>query len=252
MKNLNGFLEFDFKEQKTAFNFVYQNLLKNIPLESWSFGGGTALSMYYFLHRASFDIDIFINDPQYFGYLSPKFYLEEEDFLRKDYIETANQITLRTKNKIKIDFILTPPLSSNSFKQLKDEGKEFQIETVEEIIAKKIFYRKKDNKIRDILDIAYAIYYDNSNILLELINKNILNLDDLYEFEKSLNKLDRRNFLIELEKIKPSKKLNNIVNNVKDIIIDNINNVKKTIKNDLNKNNIKKIKKQQFSRKKIF
>jgi len=39
-------------------------------LDSWSFGGGTAL-MLQISHRESFDIDIFIQDPQVLPYLNP-------------------------------------------------------------------------------------------------------------------------------------------------------------------------------------
>lgn len=40
-------------------------------LDSWTFGGGTAL-MLQINHRESFDIDIFIDDPQVLPYLNPK------------------------------------------------------------------------------------------------------------------------------------------------------------------------------------
>jgi hypothetical protein len=39
--------------------------------ENWSFGGGTVLMRRY-RHRLSKDIDIFVPDPQYLGYLSPR------------------------------------------------------------------------------------------------------------------------------------------------------------------------------------
>lgn len=39
-------------------------------LDSWTFGGGTAL-MLQIDHRESFDIDIFIDDPQVLPYLNP-------------------------------------------------------------------------------------------------------------------------------------------------------------------------------------
>ncbi len=39
-------------------------------LDSWTFGGGTAL-MLQISHRESFDIDIFIDDPQVLPYLNP-------------------------------------------------------------------------------------------------------------------------------------------------------------------------------------
>nr|WP_220326215.1 nucleotidyl transferase AbiEii/AbiGii toxin family protein [Rhizobium wenxiniae] len=43
-------------------------------LDSWTFGGGTAL-MLQISHRESFDIDIFIDDPQVLPYLNPTTHL---------------------------------------------------------------------------------------------------------------------------------------------------------------------------------
>lgn len=42
-----------------------------IILRDWSFGGGTVLMRRY-RHRFSKDIDIFVPDPQYLGYLTPR------------------------------------------------------------------------------------------------------------------------------------------------------------------------------------
>ena len=39
--------------------------------DKWSFGGGTVLMRRY-RHRVSKDVDIFVPDPQYLGYLSPR------------------------------------------------------------------------------------------------------------------------------------------------------------------------------------
>ena len=41
------------------------------PLIDWSFGGGTVLMRRHH-HRFSKDIDIFLSDPQWFGYLTPR------------------------------------------------------------------------------------------------------------------------------------------------------------------------------------
>jgi hypothetical protein len=43
----------------------------DIPVDEWTFGGGTVL-MRRHLHRFSKDVDIFINDPQFIGFLSPR------------------------------------------------------------------------------------------------------------------------------------------------------------------------------------
>jgi hypothetical protein len=40
-------------------------------IDSWTFGGGTAL-MLQIDHRESFDVDIFLDDPQLLPYLNPK------------------------------------------------------------------------------------------------------------------------------------------------------------------------------------
>lgn len=40
-------------------------------LEDWSFGGGTVLMRRHH-HRFSKDVDIFIPDPQYLNYLTPR------------------------------------------------------------------------------------------------------------------------------------------------------------------------------------
>lgn len=42
-----------------------------LPVDDWTFGGGTVLMRRY-QHRLSKDVDIFINDPQFIGYLTPR------------------------------------------------------------------------------------------------------------------------------------------------------------------------------------
>ena len=42
-----------------------------VPEPPWTFGGGTVLMLNY-AHRLSRDIDIFLGDPQYLGFLSPR------------------------------------------------------------------------------------------------------------------------------------------------------------------------------------
>ena len=239
LENMIGISEFDFSKQIEVFGYVYEKLLKTLPLQKWSFGGGTALSIFYFQHRMSYDINIFINDPQYFSFLSPKFYLEEiADVLQDKYIETANQIILTSKKGVKIDFLLAPSLSKKPYKIKILNNQEFQIETVEEIIAKKIFHRGKYNKARDIFDIAFAIKQDNL-ILKNLLDKQAINLDILYDFQNSVKTLDEKLFLEEIKNVKPTKESMTIANNAKDIILQNINNVLDKIKN-LHKNKLRK------------
>ena len=67
---MNGYLK-NFEPQIEALNSVYFELIKDIEDKVvlsnwWAFGGGTALSIFHFQHRKSFDIDIFISEAQVF------------------------------------------------------------------------------------------------------------------------------------------------------------------------------------------
>ena len=136
-----------FKNQIEALQIAYDTALNKIPARIWSWGGGTALSLYYFRHRNSFDIDIFIDDPQYFGFLSPKWFIDDAKHLSGDYQETANHIQLLTLSGIKIDFLLAPNITGKVAKNhLPIAAFEFYVDTVEEIVAKKLRYRRKENK----------------------------------------------------------------------------------------------------------
>lgn len=53
----------------------------------WTFGGGTVL-MFRYRHRLSKDIDIFVLDPQYLGFVTPRFSDTAAD-LTQDYTEMA-------------------------------------------------------------------------------------------------------------------------------------------------------------------
>jgi hypothetical protein len=56
-----------------------------IPVDDWTFGGGTVL-MRRHRHRLSKDVDIFVNDPQFLGYLTPRLSPTAES-LTTQYIE---------------------------------------------------------------------------------------------------------------------------------------------------------------------
>ena len=60
--------------------------------DDWSFGGGTVL-MRRFRHRVSRDVDIFVPDPQYLGYVSPRLN-DTAEALTAKYLETAISLKL--------------------------------------------------------------------------------------------------------------------------------------------------------------
>jgi predicted nucleotidyltransferase component of viral defense system len=122
-----------------------------LPPDRWTFGGGTVLMRRY-RHRFSKDIDIFVPDPQYLGHLSPRLN-DRVDELASQYNEQANFLKLYFPEG-EIDFVVAQPLT-HPHAQMEDVlGRQVQVETSIEIVAKKIHHRGKEFTARDILDFA--------------------------------------------------------------------------------------------------
>lgn len=215
-----------FKEQIEALNSIIP-VLENafnagVPRDAIVFGGGTALSIYYFQHRMSFDIDFFVKDPQYFSLLSPKLWIDDLDGFYKKYIDLFHHIGITTHKNIKIDFLLSnfinPPMKD--FSKMIFSTNIF-IHSIEDIIANKIIFRKKDNKTRDIFDIAVALE-NNSNIFTSLLEKEVISIDDLRELYQTLEKLDKEKYINEIKLIEPVENFKEISINAFEIINNNI------------------------------
>jgi predicted nucleotidyltransferase component of viral defense system len=227
---MNGYLK-NFETQIDTLKSVYYELIQGIEEKAtlknwWVFGGGTALSIFYFNHRKSFDIDIFVNESQVFDFLDPKWYIDESElFDSNDYrFDGANKhLKLRTKDNIKVDFLVNEAIINKPIKnEILDLDFELYHESVEDIIAKKVKYRKEDNLTRDIFDLAVAIDDDNQ-ILHNLVLTKFISNDDLQKLKNSLENLNEEIYKIELEKIEPNgKKYQEIAKHAKQIITDNI------------------------------
>lgn len=110
-------------------------------------GGGTRL-MLALDHRISHDIDLFIRDPQWIGYISPRLNDQVEDMVT-DYEEAADFIKLKLPEG-EIDFIVRGSLLG-----LPDEASDdtpLPLEPVAEVLAKKLFYRGARLTPRDLFD----------------------------------------------------------------------------------------------------
>ncbi|MFH1386149.1 MAG: nucleotidyl transferase AbiEii/AbiGii toxin family protein [bacterium] len=139
-----------------------------IPVNKWSFGGGTALMSYYH-HRYSKDIDIFLTDVQYLTCLSPR--LNDHVESDKDYAgaeEQSNYLKIKLKGDVFIDFIAAPYLTKEPIGKMKVGRYQINIETPPEIIVKKIFYRAEQFKSRDIFDLAVVIDEDREKLIANL------------------------------------------------------------------------------------
>lgn len=117
----------------------------------WTFGGGTVL-MLRIGHRQSKDIDLFVPDPQYLGYVNPRL-SEVADSISTDYEEAAEFIKL-FRPAGEIDIIVGTALTPDPFDMVKYAGRNIRIETCAEIIAKKVWHRGDRAKARDLYDLC--------------------------------------------------------------------------------------------------
>lgn len=218
------FIHENYTEQIEALELFFKDAFPStINKNVLKFGGGTALSIYYFQHRLSFDIDLFLTDQQYLSYFSPKHWIEDTDnFDDRHYIDTHNHIGVVSANNIKVDILVDS--SSNSL--LIDTSKDIfsfdiRVESIEDILAKKIVFRKKDNKARDIFDIAVAISKDN-NIIDNLLSNEKITQEDLGIFLNALENINMKKYQIAIELVEPIGEYIVLANEAPQFIIEHI------------------------------
>ena len=123
-------------------------------LDDWSFGGGTVLMRRY-RHRVSKDVDIFVPDPQWLGYLTPRLNPVAEE-KTGDYVEQAGFLKLYFPQG-ELDFIVAAPLTRPPWRAETIMGRTILVESPAEIIGKKLKHRGAALRARDILDIAIVV-----------------------------------------------------------------------------------------------
>jgi hypothetical protein len=125
-------------------------------IDHWTFGGGTAL-MLQINHRESHDVDIFLLDPQLLAFLDP----EKNDFEFETRPAASNSdgtrfLKLTFEGVGEIDFIVAQAVTFTPTTRATVEGQTVLLETIPEIITKKIRHRGSTIRPRDIFDIAAA------------------------------------------------------------------------------------------------
>jgi hypothetical protein len=127
------------------------HLEDRVPGAHWTFGGGTVL-MLRIKHRQSKDIDLFVPDPQYLGYVNPRL-SEVAESISSSYSEEAEFIKLYLPNG-EIDIVAGGGLTDAPFDFVEYQGRSIRVETSAEIIAKKIWHRGDRAKGRDLFDLC--------------------------------------------------------------------------------------------------
>lgn len=129
----------------------------------WTFGGGTVLMLRY-RHRRSRDVDIFVPDPQYLGYVTPRLNPVAERISR-DYVEEAGHVKL-VRPEGEIDFVAAPNLTTPAFETWRIASRDVRVETAVEIVAKKMWHRGTTATARDLFDLATVIEYEPKSLAL--------------------------------------------------------------------------------------
>lgn len=127
----------------------------------WSFGGGTVL-MLRLNHRFSRDIGLFVPDPQYLGYLTPRLSDAAEN-LTTDYVEAAEYVKLLLPTG-EIDIVVGQPLTEKPWELVAYRGRLIAVETNAEIVAKKMYHRGNQAKARDLFDLCTVAELDPAAI----------------------------------------------------------------------------------------
>jgi len=127
-------------------------------LKSWTFGGGTAM-MLQIGHRESHDIDLFLDDPQLLPYIRAT--LEDLNFeigMPSYDGDGVRHLKVAFDKVGEIDFIVAGQITENNAKSTNVLSRKVELETIAEIIGKKICYRGSSLQPRDVFDIAAACY----------------------------------------------------------------------------------------------
>ena len=146
---------YDFTSQAKMLGYAIHALKEVNVYEQASFGGGTALSAYYWNHRYSTDIDIFLTTS---GRLPQLRAVLQKMNICEDIRFPGNYLEVLISDTEKIQFFETKPkMPQGRILTSIWDFKDIYIEGIEEILLKKIYYRAHKGNTRDIFDIAIGL-----------------------------------------------------------------------------------------------
>ncbi|AFL68105.1 nucleotidyl transferase AbiEii/AbiGii toxin family protein [Sulfurospirillum barnesii] len=177
---------YDFSKQAHMLGLTL-DALKSIGIDKEaSLGGGTALSAYYWEHRYSTDIDIFINNANTLNDIRTYFASLHVNY---DIRFPGHYVEIHLSSTEKIQFFETSPRTKAPCVCTELWGfQNIYIESVEEILAKKIRFRGEKGNTRDIFDIALGIS-KHPSFIEEALRCEAFSYDHLDGFKKALKSI---------------------------------------------------------------
>jgi hypothetical protein len=141
---------------RIARSLIQQVNSNRLIIDHWTLGGGTAM-MLQIDHRESRDVDIFLTDPQLLPFLDP----QKHDFQFETQPDGCSGDGIRSLKIAfagigEIDFIVAGAMTTSPTIQTDVDGLPVLLETIPEIITRKVYYRNANITPRDIFDIAAA------------------------------------------------------------------------------------------------
>lgn len=106
-------------------------------------------------HRRSKDIDIFVPDPQYLGFVTPRL-SDLAESIAPDYVEGAGYVKL-IRAEGEIDFVASSNLTDDPCETWTLLRRRVRVETAAEIISKKLWYRGDRLNARDLFDMSLVV-----------------------------------------------------------------------------------------------
>lgn len=119
-------------------------------------------------HRESRDVDIFLSDAQLLGFLDPSKHDFKFEISPGDYKGDGTGFLKLSFEFGEIDFIVAPSLTSSPTTETTIEDEVVLLETIPEVIAKKVYHRGNSIMPRDIFDIAAGSERHAESIIKEL------------------------------------------------------------------------------------
>lgn len=213
---------YDFSSQAKMLSYAIAALKEVNVYDQASFGGGTALSAYYWNHRYSTDIDIFLTTSGSLPLLRAAI---QKMNMCEDIRFSGNYLEILLSDTEKIQFFETRPrMPQGRILTSIWNFDDIYIEGIEEILVKKICYRAHKGNTRDIFDIAVGLS-KNPCFFQQCLSEKALTHEHLEVFRHTLTQIVNNHDLFqiyqdEIALMEPAREYLDFANNGPKLILD--------------------------------